>query len=445
MQESTKIFIDVTHSYSYPFNTGVQRVVRKLAEQAKQWKNTAFIRFEPDWGAFIVLGGREIEYLLEGWKRTGPTATNGELPKSETLYRRILAVAKRTPFFVPLSKLKDTIQHRWIGPAWRRIVAWDNPVAFADLRNSIYLTAEVFGESGRVKAIRKFTDDKAIRTVFIVHDLIPHTHPTLSIMKQQHFQNYLSLLPNADLLVVDSEATLVEVRTFLIGVSGIQQPKLVRIYPGFDLIAPAKDLAPPRLLGLGRFFACIGTIEARKNQTTLLEVLELLWGSGLVFSFVFAGNIADSYAGFRGRFEELKSRGYPIRWLGHASEEEIVWLYRNAIATVYPSLVEGYGLPVVESVAHGTPCVASSSSSTGEIATLVGGCDIVDPLSVEEIRLAMQRLLEDSGRRQELIATFRPENLRTWKQYAGELHMQLRSQEKGQVGADAIDLQEGTS
>jgi glycosyltransferase involved in cell wall biosynthesis len=138
---------------------------------------------------------------------------------------------------------------------------------------------------------------------------------------------------------------------------------------------------------------CTGTLEPRKN---LLRVLEAHGGLGRRIQLVLAGP--------RGwQFEpilEEAGRQDDVRVLGQVSDEELVALYQACTVFCYPSLYEGFGLPLLEAMSAGAACVTSSVSSLPE----VGGDAVVyvDPTSVDEIRAAIDGLLASEDDRKRL-------------------------------------------
>jgi len=109
-----------------------------------------------------------------------------------------------------------------------------------------------------------------------------------------------------------------------------------------------------------------------------------------------------------------------VRFLGFVPQEDLPALYNLALALVYPSLYEGFGLPPLEAMACGTPVLTSRVSSLPEV---VGEAAVlVDPADVSSIREGLQRLLEDEALRQRLRQAG-PERARefTWEKAAGRL------------------------
>jgi glycosyltransferase involved in cell wall biosynthesis len=95
-----------------------------------------------------------------------------------------------------------------------------------------------------------------------------------------------------------------------------------------------------------------------------------------------------------------RNKGIKISLYGYATDEEIVSLYRNAAVFVYPSLYEGFGLPVLEAMAQGCPVIASNVSSLPEV---VGDAAVlVDPFNTTEIAEAMIKVLADDELKREM-------------------------------------------
>ncbi len=128
-----------------------------------------------------------------------------------------------------------------------------------------------------------------------------------------------------------------------------------------------------------------------------------------------------------------------VRLLDRPTDRELSSLYSAAAFTVFPSLYEGWGLPVGESLWHGTPCITSNASSLPE----VGGplCDYVDPTSVDSIASAVERFAGDRSYRDRRAKAIRREDLRSWRDFASDvieaaLSLSDRASERGQ--ADAV-------
>jgi glycosyltransferase involved in cell wall biosynthesis/GT2 family glycosyltransferase len=158
-----------------------------------------------------------------------------------------------------------------------------------------------------------------------------------------------------------------------------------------------------------RYFLYVGSLEPRKNLGLAIRAMERYRGPGVLVVVGASGWLNSS-------LHDLLVRGGPrIKMLGYVPQADLPALYGGAIATVYPSRYEGFGLPVVESMACGTPVVTSNNSSLAEIATgaavLLESPDDSEQLCRELEALASDAELVDALRRQGLAraARFTPE------------------------------------
>jgi alpha-1,3-rhamnosyl/mannosyltransferase len=137
----------------------------------------------------------------------------------------------------------------------------------------------------------------------------------------------------------------------------------------------------------------VGTLEPRKN---LLQAIDAYAGLPEAIRkstpLVIAGMKGWLAEELQTRIRTYEERG-EVRWLGYVSAEILPMLYAGARMLVYPSLYEGFGLPVLEAMASGIPVIASNQASLPEVAGEAG--IMVDPRDCEALRDAMLRLIED--------------------------------------------------
>jgi glycosyltransferase involved in cell wall biosynthesis len=162
-----------------------------------------------------------------------------------------------------------------------------------------------------------------------------------------------------------------------------------------DRVRRKYDLGDPYVLA-------VGTIEPRKNLTRLIDAYRILAARGRAERLVIAGQLGWKYGGFLRRLEQsgLHDR---VRLLGYVPDEDLPALYTLARALAFPSLYEGFGLPVVEAMACGTPVVTSNRSAMLEVAQ--GAALLVDPMSAEDIAGGIDRVLRDESLRDALRAS----------------------------------------
>ena len=146
----------------------------------------------------------------------------------------------------------------------------------------------------------------------------------------------------------------------------------------------------------------VGSHEPRKNHLAVLEAAEQLWSHGIWFDLVFIGGSGWQSDDVEREVGRLLALGRPICVRRRSSERELWAAYRLAKFTVFPSLLEGYGLPIVESMACGTPVITSNYGSMAEIAE-GGGAIMIDPRDSTQLAAAMRAMFDDD----ELLAGLR--------------------------------------
>ena len=143
----------------------------------------------------------------------------------------------------------------------------------------------------------------------------------------------------------------------------------------------------------------VGRLEERKNVARIIEAFELLKQENHIpHELVLVGKPGYGYEKIWRKIQDTK---YKIHELGYVSEEEKRRLLAGADIFLFPTLYEGFGLPVLEAQAAGIPVVTSDTSSLPEIAG--SGAVFVDPLSSESIAAGIAGLLSDDGKRSAII------------------------------------------
>lgn len=148
-----------------------------------------------------------------------------------------------------------------------------------------------------------------------------------------------------------------------------------------------------------RFILFTGTIEPRKNLIRLLHAFQILKKRGLPHSLLLAGQQGWGFAEVCAAVSDLDIREHVI-FGGYVPAEDLPLLYNAADLFVYPSLYEGFGLPVLEAMSCGTPVVASATSSLPEVAG--DAALLVDPYDIEGWAEAIYRVLTDTALQQVL-------------------------------------------
>jgi glycosyltransferase involved in cell wall biosynthesis len=222
-----------------------------------------------------------------------------------------------------------------------------------------------------VELANLYSEKLAHKFIFLAmcYDTIPAKSPHLVPENfSTQFKKYLcELVWAADHLVCISESTQSDIRA-LASQQGLPvTPSTSVIRLGSHIQDSRGTDKPDLLLAQRPYVLFVSTIEKRKNHSILLKVIEALnhdLGSA-VPEFIFVGmrgwNVDELYRDLRLNPLLRRIDGEPIvRILEHVDDQELTQLYRHALFTVFPSLSEGWGLPVSESLALGTPVIASS-------------------------------------------------------------------------------------
>ena len=144
------------------------------------------------------------------------------------------------------------------------------------------------------------------------------------------------------------------------------------------------------------FLLAVGTIEPRKNYPRLLAAYRLLGARGVAPPLVVAGRVGWAYGS---ALEDLRAER-DVHLLGHVDDPTLRALYQSAAALAFPSLYEGFGLPLLEAMAEGLPAVVGDAGALPELAD--DAALLVDPLDVEAIADGLERALTDSALRARL-------------------------------------------
>ncbi len=250
--------------------------------------------------------------------------------------------------------------------------------------------------------------------IYTIHDLVPLRLPYTTLDNKEYFYRLLtSLARTADHSVTVSEHSRRDIIEFL----GIDESRVTNTYQAVDIPAHlldrtegevVDDLAKLFGLDFGGYFLFYGAIEPKKNVSRLVDAYA---GSGSKLPLIIAGgsgwqNRADLRKIRDERFTNFRIDGNvvrrerQVRRLEFLPYDQLVTLIRGARALLFPSIYEGFGLPVIEAMALGTPVLTSNASSLPEIAG--EAALIVDPYSVDDIMRGIIAIEADSDLRSEL-------------------------------------------
>jgi glycosyltransferase involved in cell wall biosynthesis len=180
------------------------------------------------------------------------------------------------------------------------------------------------------------------------------------------------------------------------------------VHPCSRFVDSTLEGSPPAALQTvapNEFWLSVGTIEPRKNQRMLVQAYaNYLQAGGSPMPLVMAGGKGWLMDDFNRHVAELGLSDQVVL-TGYITDDEMIWLYRNCYANLYPSLFEGFGLPVLEGMQFGAPTVCSNSTSMPEVTG--DAAILLSPLETEAWTQAMLELALDPGKRQRLALAAR--------------------------------------
>ncbi len=252
-------------------------------------------------------------------------------------------------------------------------------------------------------------DLKGLPAVTTVHDMLFFSHPEWhEATKVRYFQRAISTsLGRAQRVIVPSQQTADDL------LSTFPSAPPVHVIPHgvdyrFARVYEQTVEGAPELL-------YVGTIEPRKNLVRLIKAFDILRGQGFEGRLRILGRPGWKMAEFQEALDASPSRE-AISVLGYVNEENLRESFRRARVVVYPSLAEGFGLPVLEALATGAPVVTSAGSAMAEVSASFAR--LVDPASVEEIAQAIALSLETGRTQQEIDDQIAWAEAFTWERSA---------------------------
>ncbi|UOF91483.1 glycosyltransferase family 4 protein [Fodinisporobacter ferrooxydans] len=242
-----------------------------------------------------------------------------------------------------------------------------------------------------------------IKTVLTIHDMVSFIYPK-TLPKKTVLHNLYALplyVKNADWVITDSNSTMYDVQSFL----GVNDDRISSLPLGvsesyFKKRANSKNVINSYGLIPNQFILYVGTIEPRKNLETIIKAyLEVNKKLEFLPDLVIIGKKGWGYDSFFDCVQSSKLNT-KIHILEYISDEDLACFYQEALMMIYPSLYEGFGLPVLEAMASGLPVITSNVSSLPEV---VGDAGLlVNPYSVSELSNAICLLVYDGNLRNEI-------------------------------------------
>lgn len=334
------------------------------------YEGTGVANYTKELVSHLLILDKENEYILFG-------VSFGRLPVLEQYFRTVADLNYRVSTkFLP-------VPERLVNTIW-------NKLHLINIE-SIIGKIDIFHSSDWLQP------PTAAKKVTTVHDLIIYKFPEVShpYIVETQTKRMFWVKRECDKILADSLAT----KNDLINVLHFAEGKIDVVYPGIDEIfkpvsSEEKKRIKQRYDLFDDYILTVGTVEPRKNLATVLQAFERFLRHPLISTKKILPQLV--IVGKSGWGEKIKDTKY-IKSLGFVKKEDLPGLYSAATFFVYPSIYEGFGLPVLEAMACSTPVIVSDRGSLKEVAA--DSALFVDYQSAEDIGIKMTQLYIDDNLR----------------------------------------------
>lgn len=388
-----QLIVDASACLRDPANTGVARVVRSLSRKLQDFGQPLFVAWDEQLQDYVL--PTEAEYQnLAAYGGPNPSPRHYLLPRSHPARRQRLAAA-----------VGQRLRGGWL------------------LQGEI-----VFERQGPQR--RAAARELGLKVAAIFYDAIPVTHPQWvadAAIRENHAA-YMRGLAECDRVLPISPDAAHQLEAYWQR-SNVAPRAVVQTcwIPG-ELTAAPRASRLPELPAPGEplRLLCVSTLEPRKNHRTLLAAVQTLarqypqldWRLDL---------IGNRYAGgddIAAAVQDAAAADPRIVWHGVVDDATLNRHYAQAHITIYPSLVEGYGMPIVESLWHARPSICHAGGVMAELAA-DGGCRTVDMHDPDALAAAIHALASDPQAYRALVEQAVGRHILGWRGYARALLQQL--------------------
>jgi glycosyltransferase involved in cell wall biosynthesis len=366
-----RLFMDVSYTRTQHVSTGIVRTVRRLEEELRrlcEGEGTKFALVSYHSGGFRELAGGVLPSPAcphAAGVRDRPAARLFRWIAGP-FFRRMVLAALRLPW--PLLRPVWSITSSW---AFNFLGRADRSAPFGP--GDVLLMCDASWNYPAWVAARK-ARDRGVKLVLVAYDLMPLQHPGFCFPLVPHiFRLWLDrMLPIADFVVCISQATEQDLRLYA-RETGTPLPPTGHFRLGSDPVrSPSasgrvRDELTSFVRG-GPTFAAIGSFEPKKNYGFLLDVFERLWQRGEPARLLIIGRESAECEALIARVRHHVEQGQHLLTLFDANDAEVDFVYSTCRALVFPSLAEGFGLPLVEARTRGSLVIASDLPCFAELA-----------------------------------------------------------------------------
>ncbi|MCL2780350.1 MAG: glycosyltransferase family 4 protein, partial [Actinomycetia bacterium] len=383
------VVVDVDQTAKHGLHTGIQQVVRRVAPAWRAAHDPFFAAWTQRGSALRALTASEERRLLSWSTMEGASTARDDQSAIEAADR------------------DDTL---------RLVVPWRGTLVLPE-------TPEI-NSCDRLAALAEHSGNQVAA---IGYDSIPITSAELAPDGlADRFARYLTVIKHCRRVVAISGSAAAEFQGFadMLPSQGLAGPAVSQCpLPTEGIEDPITERATGTDPCAEPTVLCVGSLGPHKNQLALLFAARSLWGDGHRFQLRLIGGSSWDDEVPR-QVSALRGAGYPVTVEHKLSTPDLARAYRTARFTVFASLHEGFGLPVAESLACGTPVITSNFGATAEVGQSSGAV-LVDPRDDDALIAAMRRLLVDDAELARLQQQTSGVARRSWARYADDVWSHL--------------------
>ena len=376
------IWIDLTDLMAWSgHHTGIQRVVYQLALGYADRPDVKFFFYNDARRVFIETRFQRLQEEDPG------QADIAAAPSLKSrLKRRAILTAKsavhRSPEFIrrqiATAQMKDRLRHHYHetrnfvtglrrttidrGPA--------SPTANFEAGDTVLIMGKAWDYPGLMPDLAQLKTRAGFKIVQVLYDLLPSLQPQLfgPGLFEQYTRHMFEAVAASDGFVSISESSRRDLGSFCEQLRLPQPPSSV-MRLGDTIKANQQPTSPLPKLKTREFLLCVGTLEVRKNHALLYSIYKLAALKGIELpNLVMVGGRGWYTGDVLYQIEHDPETKNKIQVINGITDSQLTWLYQNCRFTLYPSVYEGWGLPIAESLGYGKLCISSSTSSMTEIA-----------------------------------------------------------------------------
>jgi len=349
MKTETPVFCDVTELVGNPVRTGIQRVAREVIRNWDGSRPLRLCRFDANRDGLVELPKAATYYLTEPDEEARSAST------TEIRERLAELLTSHGGKAVPLL--------------------------------ATILIPEVFFDELRCRHYFWRLSHHPENIYALFFDFIPWLYPDLIGVQRSHpLMWYVRFAQHVQNAAFISQATERDWAGRILR----NEDRSGKVLPlGADgLRAPRQSFKKSK-----RAFVAVGSIDGRKNQLAIVKAFEKLWAEGMSVDLTLVGSVFEAEKSVRAEINRYADHPH-FKHVERATDDELGEILSSARATIYASTIEGYGLPPVESLYAGIPCIVSKRVPS--VANLSGGLHFLDEATPEEIEAQVRALMVDS-------------------------------------------------